>query len=88
MRAPAVRQQDDRAEDIGRPQNFVSRSFCTRRYFTCAVSFGGAIGAISWSIEILTSPVVAASRRIFTGLLYRFPGFDAHRCPRPDPSAS
>ena len=44
--------------NIGRPQNSDRRSFWTRRYFTCAVSFGGAIGGISWSIEIFTSPPV------------------------------
>jgi hypothetical protein len=33
------------------------------------VSFGGAIGGISWSIEIVISPPLAASTCIFTGLL-------------------
>jgi hypothetical protein len=55
--------------DIGRPQNFVSRSFGSCRYFTCAVSAGGSIGGISWSMTTRISPLRAGSTYIFTGRL-------------------
>ena len=45
--------------------------------------FNDARIAVLSGMEILTSPVVDGSRRIFTGRLYRFPGLTAHRCPSP-----
>jgi hypothetical protein len=66
--------------NIGRPQNFVSRSLWMRTCLTYRVSGGSAIGGISWTISTRAGVSPSVIQR---GVLYRLPGFRLHCCPSP-----